>query len=40
VIPALESVVLFVLEGCDLVFGVFLVFVFGLTVILDGRNGF
>ncbi len=39
-IPALESVVLFVLEGRDLVFGVFLIFVLRLTVILVRRNWF
>ena len=38
-VPALESVVPFVLEGRHLVLSVFLVvFVFGLTVVLDGRN--
>ena len=38
-VPALESVVPFVLEGRHFVLGVFLVIlVFGLTVVLDGRN--
>jgi hypothetical protein len=40
-VPALESVVPFVLEGRHFVLGVFLVvLVFGLTVVLDGRNWF
>ncbi len=38
-VPALESVIPFVLEGCHLVVSVFLVFVvLGLAVILDRRN--
>jgi hypothetical protein len=39
-IPALESVISLVLESLDLIFDVFLIFVLGLTVILDGRNWF
>jgi hypothetical protein len=40
-VPALESVIPFVLEGCHFVLGVFLVFlVLGLAVILDRRNWF
>ncbi len=38
---ALESVIPFVLEGCHLVLGIFLVFVvLRLAVILDRRNWF
>ena len=40
-VPALESVIPFVLEGRHFVLGVFLVFVvLGLAVILDRRNWF
>ncbi len=40
-IPALESVISFVLEGRHFIFGILLVFVvLGLTVILDRRNWF
>ena len=40
-VPALESVIPFVLEGRHFVLGVFLVvLVFCLTVVLDGRNCF
>jgi hypothetical protein len=40
-VPALESVIPFVLEGRHFILGVFLVvLVFSLTVVLDGRNWF
>ena len=40
-VPALESVIPFVLEGRHFVLGIFLVFVvLGLAVILDRRNWF